>query len=156
MIQSAPLKIKSSPPPSSSGLGRGPFKATTGVRIPVGAPLYTHSISFEFAINSIGRVIKIPLLVLSMMSPKVLEADNLIFWFHSYDALHENRASVHVGKGSQDDYNDAKIWLEPKVEVMRAGKTLRTHELNKALKAIEQDLEYLLEEWHGYKRKANG
>ena len=59
-----------------------------------------------------------------MMSPKVLEADNLIFWFHSYDALHENRASVHVGIGSQNDYNDAKIWLEPKVEVMRAGKNL--------------------------------
>ena len=90
------------------------------------------------------------------MSPKVLEADNLIFWFHSYDALHGNRASVHVGKGSQNDHNDAKIWLEPKVEVMRAGKTLRAHELNKALKVIEQDLEYLLEEWHGYKRKANG
>jgi hypothetical protein len=91
-----------------------------------------------------------------MMSPKVLEADNLIFWFHSDDALHENRASVHVGKGSQNDSNDAKIWLEPAVEVMRAGKTLRAHELNKALKIIEQDLEYLLEEWHGYKRKANG
>ena len=26
------------PPPSSSGLGRGPFKAKTGVRISVGAP----------------------------------------------------------------------------------------------------------------------
>ena len=91
-----------------------------------------------------------------MMSPKILEADGLIFWFHSYDALHENRASVHVGKGSQDDHNDAKIWLEPTVEVMHAGKTLRTHELSKALKVIEQDLEYLLEEWHGYKRKANG
>ena len=91
-----------------------------------------------------------------MMSPKVLEADNLIFWFHSYDALHENRASVHVGKSSQNDSNDAKIWLEPAVEVMCAGKTLRAHELNKALKIIEQDLEYLLEEWHGYKRKANG
>jgi len=70
--------------------------------------------------------------------------------------LHENRASVHVGKGSQDDHNDAKIWLEPKVEVMRAGKTLRTHELNKALRIIEQDLEYLLEEWHGFKRKTYG
>ena len=90
------------------------------------------------------------------MSPKVLEADNLIFWFHSYDALHENRASVHVGKGSQDDHNDAKIWLEPKIEVMQAGKTLRTHELNKALKIIEKDLVYLLEEWHGYKCKTNG
>jgi hypothetical protein len=71
-----------------------------------------------------------------MMSPKVLEAGDLLFWFHSYDALHENRASVHVGIGSQDDHNDAKIWLEPKVEVARAGKNLRTHELNKALKIV--------------------
>ena len=90
------------------------------------------------------------------MSPKVLEAGELIFWFHSYDALHERRASVHVGKGSQDDHNDAKVWLEPRIKVARAGKTLKTQELNKALKVIEQDLEYLLEEWHGYKRKANG
>jgi len=89
------------------------------------------------------------------MSPKVLEADGLIFWFHSYDALHENRASVHVGKGSQNDYTDAKIWLEPEVEIARAGKTLKTQELNKAFKIIEQDLEYLLEEWHGYRNKAN-
>jgi len=85
----------------------------------------------------------------------VLEADGLIFWFHSYDALYENRASIHVGKGSQNDHNDSKIWLEPEIEVARAGKTLKTQELNKALKIIEQDLEYLLEEWHGYKNKAN-
>ena len=82
--------------------------------------------------------------------------DDLIVWFHSYDALHENRASVHVGKGSQDDHNDAKIWLEPKVEVARAGRTLRTHELKKALKQIEQEKGYLLEEWYDYKRKAEG
>jgi hypothetical protein len=90
-----------------------------------------------------------------MMSPKVLEAQGLIFWFHSYDALHENRASVHVGKGSQNDHNDAKIWLEPEIEIARAGKTLKTQELSRALKVIEQDLEYLLEEWHGYRNKAN-
>jgi AraC-like DNA-binding protein len=28
--------------------------------------------------------------------------------FHSYDARYEERASVHVGKGSQDDFNEAK------------------------------------------------
>lgn len=91
-----------------------------------------------------------------MMSPKVLEVDDLVIWFHSYDALHENRASVHVGKGSQDDHNDAKVWLEPKIEVARAGRTLRTHELKKALKQIEQERDYLLEEWHDYRRKAKG
>lgn len=85
------------------------------------------------------------------MSPKVLEEGGLTFWFHSYDALHENRASVHVGKGSQDDYNDAKIWLEPEIEVAWPGRTLREHELNQALKVIKQNHDYLLEEWYGYK-----
>ena len=89
------------------------------------------------------------------MSPKILETRGLIVWFHSYDALHENRASVHVGKGSQDDYNDAKIWLEPKVQVARPGRTLRAHELNQALKIIKQNCDYLLEEWHAYKGRAN-
>jgi hypothetical protein len=84
------------------------------------------------------------------MSPKVLEAGGLIFWFHSYDARYEDRASVHVGKGSQDDYNDAKIWLEPEIEVARSGRSLRGHELNRALQIIKQNYEYLLEAWYGY------
>lgn len=87
------------------------------------------------------------------MSPKVLEAGELIFWFHSYDALHENRASIHVGKGSQDDYNDAKVWLEPTIEIARPGRTLRHRELNRAVHVIEQELTYLLGEWYDYKRK---
>ena len=89
------------------------------------------------------------------MSPKVLEAGELIFWFHSYDALYENRASIHVGKGSQDDYNDAKIWLEPSVEIARPGRTLRQRELNRAVRVIEQELGYLLGEWYDYKRRAS-
>lgn len=87
------------------------------------------------------------------MSPKILEDGALIFWFHSYDALHENRASVHVGKGSQDDFNDAKVWLEPAVEIARSGRSLRRHELNQALKTIEQYHEYLLEQWHEFKSR---
>ena len=89
------------------------------------------------------------------MSPKVLTQGNLIFWFHSYDALRENRASVHVGKGVQNDYNDAKIWLEPDIEVARLGRTLRAHELNQALRVVEQNLAYLLEEWYGFKGRAD-
>ena len=86
----------------------------------------------------------------------MLEGDGLIIWFHSYDALHENRPSVHVGKGSQDDQNDAKVWLEPNIEIARVGKSLKTRDLNKALKMIEQELNYLLNEWHKYRSKANG
>ncbi|MCI0562013.1 MAG: DUF4160 domain-containing protein [Nitrososphaera sp.] len=89
------------------------------------------------------------------MSPKALEEGSFIFWFHSYDALHEDRASVHVGKGSQDDHNDAKIWLEPEIEVARPGRTLRKHELNRAIKVIKQNYDYLREQWYGYKGKAS-
>ena len=89
------------------------------------------------------------------MSPKILEQGGLVFWFHSYDALHENRPSVHVGKGSQDDYNDAKVWLEPEIEVGRAGRTLRQRELNRALKVIAENLDYLLEQWNGYTSRAS-
>jgi hypothetical protein len=88
------------------------------------------------------------------MSPKVLEEGSLIFWFHSYDARSEERASVHVGKGSQDDYNDAKIWLEPTIEVARAGRTLRQHELNRALKIVRQNRDFLMGEWYDYRRRA--
>lgn len=87
------------------------------------------------------------------MSPKVLVYGSLVFWFHSYDALHENRASVHVGKGSQDDINDAKVWLEPEVEVARMGRTLKEHELRRAIKVIREHHGYLLEERHGYQGK---
>ena len=89
------------------------------------------------------------------MSPKILETGSLIFWFHSYDALNEDRASVHVGKGTQDDYNNAKIWLEPEIEVARAGRTLRQHELSRALRVIERHRSYLLEEWYGYKGRTD-
>ena len=84
------------------------------------------------------------------MSPKVLSEGALIFWFHSYDALYETRASVHVGRGSQDDFNDAKVWLEPAIEVARSGRTLKKHELRRALRIIEQNHDFLLEQWHGY------
>lgn len=85
------------------------------------------------------------------MSPKVLVFGELIFWFHSYDALHENRASIHVGIGSQNDVNDVKIWLEPEIEVARSGRSLPPYELNKALKIIKQNRKYLLEQWHAFK-----
>ena len=89
------------------------------------------------------------------MSPKILIAAPLIFWFHSYDALYENRASVHIGKGSQDDTNDAKIWLEPEIEVARTGRVLRQRELRQALKIIEENQAYLLEQWNDFKGKGS-
>lgn len=87
------------------------------------------------------------------MSPKILTQGALIFWFHSYDALHESRASVHVGRGTQDDFNDAKVWLEPTIETARSGRSLRRHELNRALRVIKENQDFLLEQWYGYTDK---
>ena len=54
----------------------------------------------------------------------------------------------------QDDFNDAKIWLEPQIEVARPGRTLRAYELQRALRLIKQNHAHLLEEWYGYKGRA--
>jgi len=89
------------------------------------------------------------------MSPKVLQADALIFWFHSYDARYENRASVHVGKGSQNDLADVKIWLEPQIEIAHPGRTLKTHELDRAINIIKEHHDFLMEAWYGYADRKN-
>lgn len=88
------------------------------------------------------------------MSPLVFKVGEFVFWFHSYDVLHENRASIHVGKGSQDDSGDAKIWLEPKIETARNGRTLNRRDLDHAIKIVERNLDRLQEAWNAHKRKA--
>jgi Domain of unknown function (DUF4160) len=68
--------------------------------------------------------------------------------------LHEDRASIHVGKGSQNDSGDAKIWLEPKIEIGRSGRTLSRRDLDDVPKIVEKNLERLQEAWNDHKRKA--
>ena len=88
------------------------------------------------------------------MSPRILSEKDLIFWFHSHDFRNENRASVHVGKGSQNDFADAKVWIEPQIEVARQGSTLRPHELTRAIAIIKAKRVFMLEEWYDRKRRA--
>ena len=88
------------------------------------------------------------------MSPRVFKEGEFVFWFHSYDVLHESRASVHVGKGSQNDSGDAKIWLEPEIEIGRTGRTLSRSDLDDAIKIVEKRLDRLKEAWNDHKRKA--
>jgi len=87
------------------------------------------------------------------VSPRVFREGEFVFWFHSYDVLHESRASVHVGKGSQNDAGDAKIWIEPQIEVARIGRTLSRTELDQVIKVIERNLDRLQEAWNAHKRK---
>ncbi len=87
------------------------------------------------------------------MSPRIFKQGELVFWFHSYDAIQENRASVHVGKGSQNDSMDAKIWLEPEVTIARPGRILTTTELNRAVRLVEENLDRLRKAWHAHRGK---
>ena len=87
------------------------------------------------------------------MSPRVFKEGEFVFWFHSYDVLHEDRASIHVGKGSQNDSGDAKIWLEPEIEIGRAGRTLNRSDLDDVIKIVRQRLDRLKEAWNDHKRK---
>jgi hypothetical protein len=87
------------------------------------------------------------------MSPRVFKEGDLIFWFHSHDVIWENRASIHVGKGSQNDTNDAKIWLEPRIKIGREGRTLTRSELNQALEIAERNRGRIMEAWNAHKRK---
>ena len=89
------------------------------------------------------------------MSPRVFKEGELVFWFHSYDALVEKRASIHIGKGTQNDTGDSKVWLEPEIEIARAGRTLNRKELNNAIKIIKKNHKRLLEAWRTHKRKAS-
>lgn len=88
------------------------------------------------------------------MTPFIYRRGGLIFWFHSYDVLNEDRASVHVGKGSQNDDADAKIWLEPEVEICRYGKSLAPEEVWKAEKAIKKDLKKIREKWDEHRERS--
>jgi len=88
------------------------------------------------------------------VSPRVFKEGEFVFWFHSYDVLHEDRASIHVGKGSQNDSGDAKIWLEPEIEIGRAGRTLSRSDLDSVIKIVRQNLERLKEAWNDHKTKA--
>ncbi len=88
------------------------------------------------------------------MSPLVFREGKFVFWFHSYDVLNESRASIHVGKGSQNDAGDAKIWLEPQIEISRPGRTLSRNELNEATEIVGRNLGRLQEAWNAHKRKA--
>lgn len=46
--------------------------------------------------------------------------------------------------------NDAKVWLEPKVEIAKPGRSLKMHELSKVLGIVDHHLKFLMEQWHEY------
>ena len=51
------------------------------------------------------------------MSPLVFREGKFVFWFHSYDVLHESRASIHVGKELQNDRAMLKSGLSRRLKL---------------------------------------
>ena len=88
------------------------------------------------------------------MSPIVFYEKSLVFWFHSHDAINESRASVHIGYQTPDDFRDAKIWLEPEIEIARSGQTLQTHHLRRAMRILKKEHKRVLEAWYDFRRDA--
>jgi hypothetical protein len=85
--------------------------------------------------------------------PKVLlyitAKSTWIFLFSGTD-INENRAHIHVGKKSMEEY--CKIWLEPEIEVAKNGE-LTVSEINEVLKITKQYHSQLIMQW---KKFANG
>ena len=61
--------------------------------------------------------------------------------------VNENRAHVHAGKKSTDDY--CKIWLEPKISVAKEG-SLTTVELNDVLNITTKYHSQLIGQWRKF------
>jgi len=66
-----------------------------------------------------------------------------MFLFFGTD-INENRAHVHVGKKSTEEY--CKIWLEPEISVAKQG-TLTPSELKNVLKITQKYYSELIKQW---------
>ena len=69
-----------------------------------------------------------------------------IFLFFGTDVT-ENRAHVHVGKKSTDEY--CKIWLEPEISVAKQG-ALTTSELKTVLEITQKYHSELMQQWEKF------
>ncbi len=81
------------------------------------------------------------------MSQTVLQAGSLVFWLHTYDVVNDERPSVNVGKNAPDARRDAKLWLEPEIEIDLPGSTLSVSDLRRAIKATQKNRQALIEAW---------
>ncbi|MBQ6771670.1 MAG: DUF4160 domain-containing protein [Bacteroidales bacterium] len=59
----------------------------------------------------------------------------------------KNRIHVHVGRKATKDY--CKIWLEPQVELCKAG-DLTTAEIKEVMEIAEQYKDELIKQWNDY------
>ncbi len=80
--------------------------------------------------------------------PKILIYKFLTFYFYAGD-LNE-RAHVHV-INSKSYIREAKIWFEGDISIFEKG-NLSRKELNQAVKIVENNKDYLDEQWNFFKQ----
>ena len=74
--------------------------------------------------------------------PKLLIIKSFVFFIWMQDLM-ENRRHVHVIKNTGRNFNAAKIWIEPNVEVVRKG-DFSEKEINEILHIIKENKLLLL------------
>ena len=72
-----------------------------------------------------------------------------IFLFFGTD-VYENRAHVHIGKKSMEEY--CKVWLEPEISVAKNGE-LTVAEINEVLKITKEHHSLLIKQWRKFSDK---
>lgn len=86
--------------------------------------------------------------------PKYFEELGLVFFFHSreFSGNELEPVHVHVSESSQSDIND-KFWVNFDGRVIhdtKHGVYLNSKNLNKAIKLIKINYEYIIEKWRSY------
>jgi len=84
------------------------------------------------------------------VSPTIHYESGYIFYFVSFDVASGEPAHIHVGEGSHRPAHDAKIWLEPNVQVAQRGR-FGNREVRRILHIVESRREQFLGDWHAYK-----
>jgi hypothetical protein len=78
--------------------------------------------------------------------PKILIYKNWIFVFFPTD-IYENKKHVHIGK--KDTFNLCKIWIEPDVEIAKAG-DLTKKQQSEVLEITKKYRKELLKQWDNF------
>ncbi|MBI2270666.1 MAG: DUF4160 domain-containing protein [Bacteroidetes bacterium] len=84
--------------------------------------------------------------------PKILIYKNIVFIIFSVDKF-ESRIHIHVVKKSVKEFEPAKFWMEPRIELAKRGDftTKEINEVGKLILRFEKQLKEQLESFYSGK-----
>ena len=85
--------------------------------------------------------------------PKILIFRNIVFIIFSIDKF-ETRVHIHVVKKSVKEFEPAKFWLEPQIEIAKQGdfNNKEINEVEKLIIRFQKDLKIQLHNFHSGKQ----